>query len=122
MGAWPHTRYGDHIIKTISSVSERHGRASATANHIADTSHEIKFSIGEIVKSLQFHDITRQQIEHVMEAIDELNEKISALKEPEDVARKAGNSILLKYSAYRPISCRRKARACRRSEQDFKKP
>jgi DNA-binding ferritin-like protein len=77
------TMLGD-IIRNLSSLSEKHERSSTAAQRVVGQSDEISRSIGEIVGSLQFHDITRQQIEHVTEAIDELGEKLSSLKGTEN--------------------------------------
>ncbi len=67
----------DDIIRNFPSLSEKHELSSTTAYHIIGRSEEISRNIGEIVSSLQFHDITRQQIEHVIEVIDELSNMLS---------------------------------------------
>ena len=74
----------DDIIRNLSSLSEKHGRSSIAAQQVVSQSDEISRSIGEIVGSLQFHDITRQQIEHVTEVIDDLGERISRLNGTEN--------------------------------------
>ena len=51
------------------SLERKHSTASGTARHIESGTREIASTIGDIVMSLQFHDITRQQIEHVKEAL-----------------------------------------------------
>lgn len=58
-----------HSIATLTGI---HGRCSAAAALVSSHSAEVAEGIGEVVTSLQFHDITRQQIEHVSEAMDEL--------------------------------------------------
>lgn len=75
----------DDIIRNLPSLSEKHELSSTAACHIIGRSEEISRSVGEIVSSLQFHDITRQQIEHVIEVIDELSDKMSSPKERESL-------------------------------------
>ncbi|MDY6863039.1 MAG: hypothetical protein SV062_08625, partial [Thermodesulfobacteriota bacterium] len=53
-------------------LKERYDLFSAASKQISARSNEISGSIGEIVTFIQFHDITRQEIEHVKEAIDDL--------------------------------------------------
>jgi methyl-accepting chemotaxis protein len=75
----------DDIIRNLPSLSEKHELSSTAAYHIIGRSEEISRNIGEIVSSLQFHDITRQQIEHVIEGIDELSNKMPNPKERESL-------------------------------------
>lgn len=69
----------DDVRRIISETGENlgalttlHARCSDVANNVATLSAEIADSIGEVVTSLQFHDITRQQIEHVKDALDDV--------------------------------------------------
>jgi hypothetical protein len=57
------------VMTNLGVLSERHEIASRRLNNIAKTWAEITHSIGEIVSAMQFHDITRQRIEHVSEAL-----------------------------------------------------
>ena len=75
----------DDIIRNLPSLSEKHELSSTAARHIIERSEEIGRNIGEIVSSLQFHDITRQQIEHVIKVIDELSDKMASPKERENL-------------------------------------
>ncbi len=59
-----------------------HDAASGSAGHIASMAGEIAGSIGDVVTSLQFHDITRQQMEHVREGIDTLLLKLETGQRP----------------------------------------
>ncbi len=60
----------------VSSLKEKHTLSMRIANNISDMSHEISSNIGEIVEAVQFHDITRQQFEHVGAAIRKLIDQI----------------------------------------------
>ncbi len=75
----------DDIIRNLPSLSDKHELSSTAARHIIERSEEIGRNIGEIVGSLQFHDITRQQIEHVIKVIDELSDKMTSPKERESL-------------------------------------
>ena len=46
-------------------------------NNISISSGEITQNINNVVIALQFHDITRQKIEHVKSSIDDLIEKLT---------------------------------------------
>jgi hypothetical protein len=62
----------------ISSLTDRYKRSSVTAAQSSRRYEEISKSIGEVVSSIQFHDITRQKIEHVSETIEQLADRIEA--------------------------------------------
>lgn len=61
-------------LAAITGLSERAGRVVAGAGAKAG---EISASIGEVVTSVQFHDIVRQQLEHVIEAMGDMREMAS---------------------------------------------
>jgi len=52
-------------------------RFSQLGGRVAATSNEITTNIGEVVSSLQFHDINRQQVEHIVEALEHLSASLS---------------------------------------------
>jgi len=78
---------GKHIAQSVMADLESLGalqNASTQRLGMINASwEEITESIGEIVSSLQFHDITRQRIEHVSEALKRLCHKST---HPEDEA------------------------------------
>jgi hypothetical protein len=59
----------DKTMVSLHSLMERQNLASATAEQISESYRNISVNISNIVMSLQFHDITRQQIEHVDKAL-----------------------------------------------------
>ncbi len=61
-----------NIIDGLRRLKERHDAAIETMDRISAAWEEVTSSIGEIVSSIQFHDITRQRIEHVAEALEEI--------------------------------------------------
>lgn len=62
----------DRTRQNLATLAEIHGRCSDAVGIVTASSAETAESIAEVVTSLQFHDITRQQIEHVKEALDDL--------------------------------------------------
>lgn len=69
------------LHSSLDSLEERQAVASTTMESLSDRSHDLVASIGEVIMSLQFHDICRQQMEHVGEAIEDL---ISSLRQKGD--------------------------------------
>lgn len=75
----------------LSALGDTHSSCAAAARTILESSAEVSRNVGEIVTSMQSHDITRQQIEHVTQAIDDLVRKLEAGGAgPETVALAAG--------------------------------
>lgn len=67
------------LDKTSTDLTEVVGinaTCSQAAALISSASAEVSRSIGEVVMSMQFHDIVRQQLEHVSEALDELVQRL----------------------------------------------
>ena len=60
-------------LGTLEKVNSQRGE---TAGVISTISVEMEQNLGEIVTFMQFHDIVRQQLEHVQEAFDELGAAI----------------------------------------------
>jgi len=63
-------------------LKHKNDSAALSAKLIESRTRDITESIGDIVSSLQIHDITRQQIEHVKEVIDTLIATIISGQEP----------------------------------------
>ncbi len=70
-----------HINENMEKLLELGKKSRTVAENVAPLSQEITKSIGEAVASLQFHDITRQQVEHIQEALSDMVEIIH--EEPE---------------------------------------
>lgn len=56
-------------LETLSQLNDACSTAGSTVRLIAE---EVAAETGTVVSSMQFHDITRQQIEHVIEALEKL--------------------------------------------------
>ncbi len=62
----------DDTARSLDVLVERHRTSSKTLSHISDRYGQVSRNISEIVASMQFHDITRQRLEHVREALDDM--------------------------------------------------
>jgi hypothetical protein len=60
------------VIDGLNAFEERRQRAAESSAHQAADYQALCEAAGNVVRSVQFHDITRQQIEHVMEALRQL--------------------------------------------------
>ncbi|MGD0210171.1 MAG: methyl-accepting chemotaxis protein [Desulfomonilia bacterium] len=71
----------DMLNKTVANhkaLSDKYASALQSAQIISERAEGIASSIEKIVMSLQFHDITRQQIEHVKEVVESLSKRVSS--------------------------------------------
>jgi methyl-accepting chemotaxis protein len=66
----------------ISSLQEKHELSKKKAERISELSTEVSTNISGIVESVQFHDIVRQQFEHVGEALVQLVDAIDSEHDP----------------------------------------
>lgn len=62
------------VGNNLETLANLNSTCSATGNQVALISEEIASDIGAVVASMQFHDITRQQLEHVIEALEKLEQ------------------------------------------------
>lgn len=62
----------ENTISNHKLLEQKNDSATVSARLITERTRAITQSIGDIVSSLQFHDITRQQVEHVHEILDNL--------------------------------------------------
>ena len=64
------------INNALGRLKEMFGLSTALSSDIASRSSEISKKVGNVVMSMQFHDICRQKMEHVAEAIEDICNKI----------------------------------------------
>ena len=62
------------VGKNLETLEQLNETCSATGNQVQCISEEVSADIATVVSSMQFHDITRQQIEHVIEALEKLQQ------------------------------------------------
>jgi len=63
-------------VTNLAALKEKHGHSTAALKNLSDRWSQLSLNIGEVVSSMQFHDITRQRIEHVRDALSELAERL----------------------------------------------
>ncbi|OYV95876.1 MAG: hypothetical protein B7Z62_09275 [Deltaproteobacteria bacterium 37-65-8] len=62
----------DDVRAGLSTLGGIRDKYAVAAKIIADRYNRVSRNISEIIRSMQFHDIMRQQVEHVGEALEEL--------------------------------------------------
>jgi methyl-accepting chemotaxis protein len=66
----------DKTRSSLEMITGVHRKCAEVASAIASASGEVSRNISEVVTSMQSHDIVRQQIEHVQEALADLEQRI----------------------------------------------
>jgi methyl-accepting chemotaxis protein len=66
---------------SLESLTGLNEKSSETSHQIAMRSSGICKNIGEVVTSMQFHDITRQEMEHVAKALEHLRGKLEEVNQ-----------------------------------------
>ncbi len=66
------------INSSIALLESRNEQSFGTADSILGRSHATSAQVGEVVMSMQFHDITRQQIEHIVDVLENLEKKYAS--------------------------------------------
>ncbi|MEW6669063.1 MAG: methyl-accepting chemotaxis protein [Thermodesulfobacteriota bacterium] len=72
-------------MENLRSLNEKRDMSSVALRHISSRWDCISRSIGEVVEAVQFHDITRQRIDHVREAMEELRGRLNTAKSSHEV-------------------------------------
>jgi methyl-accepting chemotaxis protein len=67
---------------TLGKFEEKYNECSVKAAEISQNSSDLSKNIGDIVTAIQFHDITRQQMEHVNEAVSDAAGKSLLINSP----------------------------------------
>ncbi len=61
-----------NVRSTLEALQEKNRSSAVMAGRLSSEWETITRGIGEVVSAMQFHDITRQQVEHVQEALDKV--------------------------------------------------
>ena len=72
---------------SLRQLEAANDRFTALGARVVDISTEVAANIGEVVASLQFNDINRQQVEHVLEALEPLSASLAKVSEDEEGRR-----------------------------------
>lgn len=62
----------ERVLSSLTRLRNKHQSSTGTLQTISSRYRAISKSIGEVIVSLQFHDITRQRMEHAMTALQQL--------------------------------------------------
>ncbi len=62
-------------VTNLAAIREKHGHSSEALKTFSSRWDELSRNIAGVVSSMQFHDITRQRIEHVQDALSELTKQ-----------------------------------------------
>ena len=82
---------GADIAEAFQTLSDLMAKARQVSEGIAGRSRAVGESVAEVVASLQFHDIVRQQVEHVEEALHDMVEQAESTTCPGGGAQADGN-------------------------------
>jgi methyl-accepting chemotaxis protein len=69
-----------HISETLDRVDSAIADSKSKIQELSDRAEDLAKDISTIVVSIQFQDITRQRIEHVISPLEELAEELNALR------------------------------------------
>ncbi|MGO9259075.1 MAG: hypothetical protein ACLQU1_22555 [Bryobacteraceae bacterium] len=64
----------DAVARNFAALRDRRELGEAAAARLGAQFAELSEAIGDVVTSVQFHDITRQQIEHAIESLQQLHD------------------------------------------------
>ncbi len=81
----------DAVMKTMGNIQSLADISCHTLEQAQHTAQAIQKMIGEIVMAIQFHDIARQQLEHITEAFEDVMELLN--EQPYLINAKATNTI-----------------------------
>ena len=97
-----HETITTELAANIAGVTALSARSAALSQDLSATATEISADVSKAVQSIQFHDIVRQQIEHVEEALKEvadmLDDTASAKEDPVDLLGFASDVLTLQTS------------------------
>lgn len=68
-------------LDQLVAINERCGSFGTLVSAVSG---EVSSNISEVVSSMQMHDMTRQQVEHIIEALDKLEDKLGKLSSTSD--------------------------------------
>jgi len=83
----------DHASSSLGVLAEVNAKCAGVASSITNASKDVSRNIAEVVMSMQFHDITRQQIEHAGEALTDLICRLDLSGDPGEGTGDAGDII-----------------------------
>ena len=103
----------NHTTSSIEDLKEKFHECSEKAEKISVSSQLVGRSISTLVTSIQFHDITRQQMEHVKEALE------GQIKAISDACRDENNEELEEVMELLPYACELQSAQVKSSVDQF---
>ncbi|GAB1410124.1 methyl-accepting chemotaxis protein [Desulfovibrionales bacterium] len=88
-----------NLSNSIEQLEHMRSGTEALVEELATGSHQVAKSMSQVVASVQFHDITRQQVEHVQEILDLAVEEIIQPSQPEEAGLGAWVRDVLRLQA-----------------------
>ena len=88
----------DDINKTLLQLTDKYNVCFTKVNEINEISEKIYRTTGEIVSSIQIQDIARQQLEHIADAVEDI-ERLSASLQEKDDDKKMGSITVINQIA-----------------------
>jgi hypothetical protein len=86
-------------IDSMQPLQAKRSASSSVLNELASRYESISQNIGNVVSCLQFHDITRQRIDHCVHAIQELRDSLSGSKDADWERRLASSAEIGRLQA-----------------------
>ena len=74
------TRVSNDMSSNLQILNEKREMSKQTASEISSVSKDVLHNIHVVVQSVQYHDITRQQIDHVIGALQSIKKQDSVLE------------------------------------------
>ncbi|MFH1147582.1 MAG: hypothetical protein V1736_07735 [Pseudomonadota bacterium] len=96
-----HIQLRERLAGVLDIVAEASSQMETLPGRIDRFSSEVSKDMGEIVAALQFQDITRQQIEHVQAALEEISSMFEG-KGPDAVAPESAGTAYAKLTVQIP--------------------
>lgn len=69
----------EKVNNILNDIAQAHARLKSSVDRLADSSRDIASDISSIVTALQFQDMTRQRIDHVIKPLGDLREAMEKL-------------------------------------------
>lgn len=87
------------VMTSLASLEDRHRRATEASLRQAEEYQEVSAAIGDLITAIQFHDITRQQIEHVEDALERLRAEFEDRGRVAEASQPPASRLALKLQA-----------------------
>jgi len=94
-----------NIRSSIALLESRHDLSFSAADAMMNRFNATSKQVGEVVMSMQFHDITRQQVEHISDVLEAMEKKIATTSQKADDSGGDSSSPAPEVVAEAAIAC-----------------